>query len=62
MLELIDNLTVMQFIKSTYPVSFIALIHVSFGAAINGFARRPYHKNQAKIIAALEREIERLIK
>ena len=59
MIELSDT-GVMEFIKTTYPVSFIAIVLVGFGASLAGFSRRAYFKNQAKLIDSMEKEIERL--
>lgn len=50
----------LEFIKTTYPVSFIVIILMGFGASIAGLAWRPYLKSQDKRILSLEREIERL--
>ena len=51
----------LKFIEDTYPVSYISMILVGFGAAILGLARKAYFKNQSRIIESLERIIDRLM-
>ena len=63
-MELIEfaDMPFLEFIKTTYPVSTIVMILAGFGAALAGFSRRAYFKNQNKLIASLESEVERLTK
>ena len=58
----IQDIGFLSFIKTTYPVSFIVVILAGFGASLAGFSRRPYFKNQNKLIQSLENEVERLTK
>lgn len=59
-MPIIENIGVLDSINLTYPVAYIVMFLAGFGAALAGFARRPYFKNQNRIIENNAKLIERL--